>query len=168
MRLVLASFLLGGFAAAPASAQDGGGFAPGEAVLACQASRSVSCAATGCVEEVDEAGLPVSLRIDLATRRGNLCTYTYCRNFALMAAPTAPAQTPGLSGFGQDALNGFTVSAASSSTDSEPQPVIDYALSISRDAERFFLGNIGDGGVSGWSGACALTDIADSEEGAAE
>lgn len=142
----------------PVAAQDDNRFAPGDAVLSCQASASVTCAYAECVQEADPMGYPVQFRIDLATRRGSLCTFTYCRNFALMSAPAAPAREPGLTGFGEGALTGFTVSAASSSTETEPQPVIDFALSISRDGESFFLGNIDEGGVSGWMGGCELAE----------
>ena len=133
-------------AAAPAMAAE----PPGRQIQ-CQASMRFSCAGEDCAHEIDEHGAPVIVSYSPETRRGELCTYTYCRQFELLAAPAAPA-APGQTRLGH---TGFTLSEHAGSTpDLHDRPVVDFQLSFADDFSRFMLANVQDGGVGGWAGAC--------------
>ena len=130
--------------AAHASAQSG-------ATLHCKATHTMSCEGVDCRSERPEEGDVIYVGFELSTvsGKGNLCTYTYCRDFVLV-----PLAGDSL----DDALNklrGFTLSEKRGSTgDDLERPAVDYQLSISEDRKRFFLGNLEDGGFGGWAGTC--------------
>lgn len=119
-----------------------------EAALSCRATHTINCLdGEACVRSPDEF-IPITVDYDPAARSGDLCTYTYCRSFEMVAAPSAPNQS-------RDALTGFTFSADSGSTDEyRGVPVVDFQLSFNEARSRFVLVNVANGGVSGWGGVC--------------
>jgi hypothetical protein len=121
--------------------------------LVCKATHTLNCEGAVCEAEGAEEpdSIPVSLRIGVSSGRGNLCTYTYCRNFKLVPAPGDTLKEA------LSKLSGFTLSEKSGSTGEDlVRPAIDYQLSISEDRTRFVLGNMSDGGFSGWAGTCTV------------
>ena len=122
--------------------------------ISCGATHGVSCEGAACRSDEPEEGGDIYVGFELSTvsGRGDLCTYTYCRDFVLVPLPGDSLD---------DALNklsGFTLSEKRGSTgDDLERPAIDYLLSISEDRGRFFLGNLVDGGFVGWAGTCTTT-----------
>src|SRR5690554_4979406 len=119
--------------------------------VSCKATHNVTCDGAICHSEPpgEDETLPVSLALSTESGKGNLCTYSYCRGFVLVPFP---GDTPEEM---LEKLSGFTLSERRGSAGEDlDRPGIDYQLSISADHRRFFLGNLHDGGVSGWAGAC--------------
>ena len=80
---------------------------------------------------------------------GNICTYTYCRDFMLVPNPGDTVESA------VQRWSGFTLSESRGSTEEHiGRPAIDYQLSISEDRTRFVLGGAENGGFGGWAGAC--------------
>jgi hypothetical protein len=124
------------------------------ATLTCKATHSVGCEGTDCSSERPEDGDDIFVGFDLSTvsGKGNLCTYTYCREFVLVPLPGDSLDQA------LNKLSGFTLSEKRGSTGNDlERPAIDYQLSVSEDRERFFLGNLADGGFVGWAGTCTTT-----------
>ena len=122
--------------------------------LSCKATHSVGCEGTVCGSEKPEEGADIFVGFGLSTvsGRGNLCTYTYCRDFVLVPLPGDSLDEA------LKKLSGFTLSESrGSAVDDLERPAVDYQLSISEDRKRFFLGNLLDGGFAGWAGTCAPT-----------
>jgi hypothetical protein len=120
--------------------------------LACSATHGVTCEGAVCRAERPEEGAPIYVSFDLSTvsGRGNLCTYTYCRDFVLVPSPGSSLDET------LETLSGFTLSEKRGSTgDDLERPAIDYQLSISEDRKQFFLGNLESGGFKGWAGTCS-------------
>jgi hypothetical protein len=93
--------------------------------------------------------IPLGLELSTVSGRGNLCTYTYCRDFVLVPLPGDSLDEA------LKKLSGFTLSERRGSTgDDLERPAIDYQLSVSEDRGRFFLGNLVGGGFTGWAGTC--------------
>jgi hypothetical protein len=121
--------------------------------LLCKATHTLNCEGAVCRAEGPEEPdfIPVGLQLAVISGRGNLCTYTYCRNFVLVPAPGDTLNEA------LRKLSGFTLSEKSGSTgDDLERPAIDYQLSISEDQRRFVLGNLSGGGFSGWAGTCTV------------
>lgn len=127
------------------------------AELRCKATHSVGCNGADCRSERAGEGDAIHVGFELSTvsGRGNLCTYTYCRDFVLVPLPGDSLDEAMIK------LRGFTFSQRRGSTgDDLERPVIDYVLSISEDRRRFLLGNLDDGGIVGWAGTCVATQPA--------
>ena len=122
--------------------------------ISCKATHTVGCEGTACSSEAPEEGDNIYVGFELSTvsGRGNLCTYTYCRDFVLVPLPGDSLDEA------LKKLSGLTLSAKRGSTgDDLEHPAIDYQLSVSEDRARFFLGNLADGGFRGWAGTCTTT-----------
>lgn len=122
--------------------------------ISCQATHMVGCEGTDCRSERPEEGDVIYVGFGLSTvsGRGNLCTYTYCRDFVLVPLPGDSLDEA------LKKLSGFTLSEKRGSTaDDLERPAIDYQLSVSEDRGRFFLGNLVGGGFAGWAGTCTTT-----------
>ena len=122
--------------------------------ITCKATHGVSCEGAACSSEEPEEGDVIYVGFGLSTvsGRGNLCTYTYCRDFVLVPLPGDSLDEA------LKKLSGFTLSEKRGSTgDDLERPGIDYQLSISEDRGRFFLGNLVGGGFAGWAGTCTTT-----------
>jgi hypothetical protein len=122
--------------------------------ISCKATHTVGCEGAACLSEGAEEGDDIYVGFGLSTvsGRGNLCTYTYCRDFVLVPLPGDSLDEA------LKKLSGFTLSESRGSTgDDLERPAIDYQLSISEDRGRFFLGNLVDGGFAGWAGTCTTT-----------
>ena len=122
--------------------------------LHCKATHGVSCEGAACRSEDPEEGGDIYVGFELSTvsGRGNLCTYTYCRDFVLVPLPGDSLDEA------LKKLSGFTLSEKRGSTgDDLERPAIDYQLSVSEDRGRFFLGNLDGGGFAGWAGTCTTT-----------
>ena len=122
--------------------------------ISCKATHTVGCEGGACSSEAPEEGDNIYVGFELSTvsGRGNLCTYTYCRDFMLVPLPGDSLDEA------LKKLSGFTLSAKRGSTgDDLERPAIDYQLSVSEDRGRFFLGNLVDGGFGGWAGTCTTT-----------
>jgi hypothetical protein len=117
--------------------------------IRCEATLDLSCGdENGCASERHAQALPIAITYSPETRRGDLCTYTYCRGFELLAPPSAPGQT-------RDGHSGFTLSEHAGSTpELQNRSVVDFQLTFAEDFSRFALVNVQDGGVGGWAGAC--------------
>jgi hypothetical protein len=119
--------------------------------IVCKATQSVGCEGADCRSERPEDGDVIYVGFELSTvsGRGNLCTYTYCRDFVLVPLPGDSLDEA------LKKLRGFTLSEKRGSTgDDLVRPAIDYQLSVSEDRGRFFLGNLDGGGFAGWAGTC--------------
>ncbi|MGH8432530.1 MAG: hypothetical protein ACREUF_19245, partial [Solimonas sp.] len=91
----------------------------------------------------------VGVSVVLASGSGNICTYTYCRDFMLVPNPGDTV------GEALERWTGFTLSQSRGSTEEHiGRPAIDYQLSISEDRTRFVLGGAHNGGFGGWAGTC--------------
>lgn len=122
--------------------------------ISCKATHGVSCEGAACRSEEPEEGDDIYVGFELSTvsGRGNLCTYTYCRDFVLVPLPGDNLDEA------LKKLSGFTLSDSRGSTvDDLERPAIDYQLSVSEDRGRFFLGNLDGGGFAGWAGTCTTT-----------
>ena len=122
--------------------------------LSCKATHGVGCEGAACRSDKAEKGedIYVSFGLSTVSGRGNLCTYTYCRDFVLVPLPGDSLDEA------LKKLSGFTLSNSRGSTvDDLDRPAIDYQLSISEDRKRFFLGNLDAGGFVGWAGTCTTT-----------
>lgn len=122
--------------------------------ISCQATHMVGCEGADCRSERPEEGDVIYVGFGLSTvsGRGNLCTYTYCRDFVLVPLPGDSLDEA------LKKLSGFTLSEKRGSTgDDLERPAIDYQLSVSEDRGRFFLGNLVGGGFAGWAGTCTTT-----------
>lgn len=122
--------------------------------ISCKATHTVGCEGAACLSERPEEGDDIYVGFDLSTvsGRGNLCTYTYCRDFVLVPLPGDSLDEA------LKKLSGFTLSEKRGSTgDDLERPAIDYQLSVSEDRGRFFLGNLVGGGFAGWAGTCTTT-----------
>jgi hypothetical protein len=114
----------------------------------------VGCEGADCRSERPEEGDVIYVGFGLSTvsGRGNLCTYTYCRDFVLVPLPGDSLDEA------LKKLSGFTLSEKRGSTaDDLERPAIDYQLSVSEDRGRFFLGNLVSGGFAGWAGTCTTS-----------
>lgn len=123
--------------------------------IRCDATHTVGCEGATCSSEKPEEGadIYVGFRLSTVSGRGNLCTYTYCRDFVLVPLPGDSLDEA------LKKLSGFTLSESRGSTEGDlERPAIDYQLSVSEDRKRFFLGNLIDGGFGGWAGTCTTTD----------
>jgi hypothetical protein len=132
------------------AATDAGGDEPGN--LLCKATHGVDCEGVVCPAESPEEGDSIYVGFDLSTvsGRGNLCTYTYCRDFVLVPSPGNTLDEA------LKTLSGFTLSEKRGSTGDDLElPAIDYQLSISDDRKQFLLGNLIGGGFKGWAGTCS-------------
>jgi hypothetical protein len=121
------------------------------ATLSCSATHVVSCDGADCRSEWPEEGDTIYVGFELSTLsgRGNLCTYTYCRDFMLAPLPGDSLDDA------LKKLSGLTLSEKRGSTGEDlERPAFDYQLSISEDRGRFVLGTLFDGGFSGWAGKC--------------
>jgi len=119
-----------------------------EAALSCRATHTLNCADGEACERTPDEFIQITVDYDPAARSGDLCTYTYCRSFEMVAQPAAPGQV-------RDALTGFTFSADSGSTEEyQGAPVVDFQLSFNAARTRFVLVNVANGGVGGWGGVC--------------
>ncbi|HRE42839.1 MAG TPA: hypothetical protein PKY87_02590 [Terricaulis sp.] len=145
---VLAVAGVSGFAAAAHSVTPA---LPPERV-SCQATHEISCDGAGnCVSEAGDT-IHVNFRYTPATRRGDLCTYTYCRDFELLPQPTAAGQA-------SPPDSGFTLSEHSGSTEEyQNVPVVDYQLSLDEDRRHFVLLNVERGVSGGWAGVCTAAE----------
>jgi len=116
--------------------------------VTCQATHEISCDGAGnCVSEPGDT-IYVNFRYSSATRTGDLCTYTYCRDFELLPQPTAAGQA-------SPPDSGFTLSEHSGSTEEyQNVPVVDYQLSLDENRRQFVLLNVERGISGGWAGAC--------------
>jgi hypothetical protein len=124
--------------------------------IRCQATHTVGCEGADCHSERPEEGDVIYVGFDLSpvSGRGNLCTYTYCRDFVLVPLPGDSLDQA------LKKLSGFTLSEKRGSTgDDLERPAIDYQLSISEDRGRFFLGNLDGGGFGGWAGTCTTVMV---------
>lgn len=116
--------------------------------LFCRATHEISCGAQAC-RRVAGDSIYVNVNVVLASGVGDICTYTYCRDFMLTPAPGDTVEQA------VSRWTGFTLSESRGSTEEHiGRPVIDYQLSISEDHRRFVLGGAGDGEFSGWAGTC--------------
>jgi hypothetical protein len=116
--------------------------------LSCRATHEISCNATSCEST---AGDSIHVGLGLITREGvgNMCTYTYCREFMLVPNPGDTV------GQAVERWTGFTLSTSRGSTEEHiGRPAIDYQLSVSEDRTRFVLGGAENGGFGGWAGVC--------------
>jgi len=122
--------------------------APPPERVSCQATHEISCDDAGnCVSEAGDT-IHVNFRYTPTTRTGDLCTYTYCRGFELLAQPTAAGQA-------SPPDSGFTLSEHSGSTEEyQNVPVVDYQLSLNENRTQFVLLNVERGVSGGWAGAC--------------
>lgn len=119
--------------------------------ISCKATHTVGCEGAACRSEGPEEGADIYVGFELSavSGRGNLCTYTYCRDFVLVPLPGDSLDEA------LQKLSGFTLSARRGSTgDDLERPAMDYQLSVSEDRKRFFLGNLDGGGFTGWTGTC--------------
>jgi hypothetical protein len=115
--------------------------------IACKADRNLSCSGAGCESGQDDF-LQVELTYDPSTARGSLCTFTYCREIAVMTPPGS-----------RDATSGLVLSAASGSTPpASEEPTLDYALTIAPDLKTFALMSFAEGRFSGYGGACTTAE----------
>ena len=122
--------------------------------IRCTATHTVGCEGATCRSERPEEGDSIYVGLELSTvsGRGNICTYTYCRDFVLVPLPGDSLDEA------LKKLSGFTLSESRGSTvDDLERPAIDYQLSVSEDRGRFVLGNLGDGGFVGCAGTCTAT-----------
>lgn len=122
--------------------------------IRCKATHTLGCEGAVCRSEGREESdfIPVGLELSTVSGRGNLYTYTYCRDFVLVPLPGDSLDEA------LKKLSGFTLSEKRGSTGEDlERPAIDYQLSISEDRKRFFLGNLVDGGFAGWAGTCTTT-----------
>lgn len=124
--------------------------------IVCKATHTLGCEGATCRTEgpaIEESDfIPVGLELSTVSGKGNLCTYTYCRDFVLVPLPGDSLDEA------LKKLSGFTLSERRGSTgDDLERPAIDYQLSVSEDRGRFVLGNLGDGGFRGWAGTCTTT-----------
>lgn len=122
--------------------------------ISCTTTHTVGCEGAACRSERPEEGDVIYVGFELSTvsGKGNLCTYTYCRDFVLVPLPGDSLDEV------LKKLSGFTLSEKRGSTgDDLERPAFDYQLSISEDRGRFFLGNLVDGGFAGWAGTCKTT-----------
>ena len=122
--------------------------------LNCKATHSLNCEGANCLSKRPEDGGTIYVNFTLSTvsGNGNLCTYTYCRDFVLVPLPGDSLDET------LSKLKGFTLSEQRGATgDDVNHPAIDYQLSISEDRRRFFLGNLVNGGFTGWVGTCTTT-----------
>lgn len=113
--------------------------------LHCRADGELECAGDACRFRPGEA-IQVELTLDAGEAGGELCTWTYCRDFSwlLVLGDRSPQRT-----FGP------IRSASSGSTeDLREVPVVDYHLWVSADRGRFALLPVEPGGAT-WVGACA-------------
>lgn len=116
--------------------------------LSCRATHEVSCDAGACASTASES-VHVGVSVALASGVGNICTFTYCRDFMLVPNPGDTV------GEAVERWTGFTLSESRGSTEEHiGRPAIDYQLSISDDRTRFVLGGVGNGGFTGWAGVC--------------
>jgi hypothetical protein len=116
---------------------------PAAPSLSCQATKLFQCGASGCEVEDHPTGLPVQITLNTARGRGEVCTYTFCSSFTLMGWRGRPQAT------------GLVWAAQSGSNPpADRTPSYSYVLSISEDWQTFTLTSPGNGGVSGYSGAC--------------
>ena len=115
--------------------------------IACRAERDLFCDLKGCASDAGD-GFYVTVSYDPAANGGDLCTFTYCRDFTLL-------RLPGSSTKPEDGLLGATRSSASGSMEEQQNtPALDYLLWIAPDHTRFVLFGQGDNLASGWAGAC--------------
>lgn len=116
--------------------------------LHCRATHNISCNAGACGREAGDS-IHVEVSVVLASGAGNICTYTYCRDFMLVPNPGDTV------GEAVERWTGFTLSESRGSTEEHiGRPAIDYQLSISEDRTRFVLGGARNGGFGGWAGTC--------------
>jgi hypothetical protein len=116
--------------------------------LHCRATHEISCSAASCDSEAGDS-IHVGVSLALASGRGNICTYTYCRDFMLVPNPGDTV------GEAVSRWTGFTLSESRGSTEEHiGRPAIDYQLSVSEDRTRFVLGGAENGGFGGWAGVC--------------
>jgi|SRR5688572_17386150 len=125
-------------------------------VILCKATHMLDCEGATCraagPEESESDSIPLGLELSTVSGRGNLCTYTYCRDFVLVPLPGDSLDEA------LKKLSGFTLSERRGSTgDDLERPAIDYQLSVSEDRGRFFLGNLVGGGFAGWAGTCTTS-----------
>lgn len=119
--------------------------------LVCTATHGIECQGASCSSEAAEKGDSIFVGLSIATASGvgNLCTYTYCRDFMLVPQPGNTLEQA------VSEWTGFTLSTKRGSTGEDLySPSFDYQLSISEDRKAFFLGNLGNGGFVGWAGTC--------------
>jgi hypothetical protein len=129
----------------PAWAQDDDGPAYD---LFCRATHEISCRADACERTAGDS-IYVGVSVLVASGAGNICTYTYCRDFMLTPNPGDTVQAA------VARWTGFTLSESRGSTQENiGRPVIDYQLSISEDRTKFVLGGVENGGFGGWAGDC--------------
>ena len=122
--------------------------------ISCKATHTVGCEGGACSSEAPEEGDNIYVGFELSTvsGRGNLCTYTYCRDFVLVPLPGESLDEA------LKKLSGFTLPESRGSTiDDLERPAIDYQLSVSEDRGRFLLGNLVGGDFTGWAGTCTTT-----------
>ena len=116
--------------------------------LECRATHNISCNAGACGSEAGDS-IHVEVSVVLASGAGNICTYTYCRDFMLVPNPGDTV------GEAVERWTGFTLSESRGSTEEHiGRPAIDYQLSIAEDRTRFVLGGARNGGFGGWAGTC--------------
>jgi len=126
--------------------------------LSCQATHNVGCEGGVCSSTAED-NIHVTVSVALAAGTGNICTYTYCRDFSLTPAPGETVEEA------VGRWTGFTLSQSRGSTEEHiGRPTIDYQLSISEDRTRFFLGGANNGGFGGWAGACTARTEQSEEE----
>lgn len=119
--------------------------------LYCRATHEIACNAASCERTAGDS-IYVGLSIVQASGVGNICTYTYCRDFMLVPAPGDTVEQA------VSRWSGFTLSQSRGSTEEHiGRPAIDYQLSISEDRTRFVLGGAENGGFGGWAGECGST-----------
>ncbi|MBI1188688.1 MAG: hypothetical protein GC206_15375 [Alphaproteobacteria bacterium] len=122
--------------------------------LSCRATHQVECRGGVCQSEADDF-IQVTVNVVLESGAGNICTYTYCRDFMLTPAPGETVDEA------VARWTGFTLSTSRGSTEEHiGRPAIDYQLSLSEDRTQFFLGGANDGGFGGWTGACTAESAA--------
>lgn len=120
--------------------------------LLCRATHEIACSATSCEREAGDS-IHVGVSIVSASGVGNICTYTYCREFMLVPNPGDTV------GEAVTRWTGFTLSESRGSTEEHiGRPAIDYQLSISEDRTKFVLGGAENGGFGGWAGTCRPND----------
>lgn len=116
--------------------------------LYCRATHEIACSATSCERTAGDS-IYVGVSVVSASGVGNICTYTYCRDFMLVPNPGETVEQA------VGRWSGFTLSESRGSTDENiNRPTIDYQLSISADRTKFVLGGAENGGFGGWAGSC--------------
>jgi hypothetical protein len=116
--------------------------------ITCRATHEISCSAALC-ESTPGDSIYVGVSLVTTQGVGNICTYTYCREFVLVPNPGETVEQA------MERWTGFTLSESRGSTEEHiGRPAIDYQLSISQDRTRFVLGGAENGGFGGWAGSC--------------